>query len=129
MVPEDRVRADAALAVVDDGALVVGAQEDEVAVELDEIVVAEPVDFAVGHGVAVADHAPEIALSRENLGHYGPESTSVALRRTSTATRPSAPIVAATPIASSAAPPPPEAAATTSTSPATAAAPAETPAR
>ena len=55
--------------MVDDRALVVGAQEDEPAVELDEVVVGEPLDLAVGDRFAVADHAPEIALSRENLGH------------------------------------------------------------
>ena len=76
MVPEDRVGADAALAVVDDGALVVGAEEDEAAIELDEIVVGQPLDFAVGDRGAVADHAPEIPLSRENLRHYALESTS-----------------------------------------------------
>ena len=80
MVPEDRVGADAALAVVDDGALVVGAQDHEPAIELDEIVVGEPFDLAVGHAVPVADDTPEVTLSRENLRHYGLESTSAALR-------------------------------------------------
>ena len=74
MVPEDRVRADPSLPVVDDRALVVGAQEDEASVELEEVGVGEPVDVAVGDRVAVADHAPEIALGRKNLRHE-PEST------------------------------------------------------
>ena len=69
VVPVDRVRADAALPVVDDRPLVVGAQEHHAAVELDQVVVGEPLDLAVWHRFAVADDAPEVAFSRENLGH------------------------------------------------------------
>ena len=69
VVPVDRVRPDPPLAVVDDRALVVRAQQDEPAVELDQVVVGEPVDLAVGHRLAVADHAPEIALGRKHLRH------------------------------------------------------------
>ncbi len=47
VVPEDRVRADAALAVVDDRALVVGAQQHHRAVELEQLLLAEAVDLAV----------------------------------------------------------------------------------
>ena len=48
VVPVDRVGPDPPLPVVDDRSLVVGAQQDEAAVELDEVVVGEPVDLAVG---------------------------------------------------------------------------------
>ena len=62
--PVDRVRADAALPV-DDGALVVRAQEDELPVEAEEVGVREAVDGGVRDGVAVADHAPETRLRRK----------------------------------------------------------------
>ena len=76
VVPEDRVGADPALAVVDDRALVVRPQQHERAVQLDEIVVGEALDLPVGDRVAVADHAPEVALGRENLRHDAQSSSS-----------------------------------------------------
>jgi hypothetical protein len=54
----DGVGADAALAVVDDGALVVGAQQDERPVDLEERRVVEPLDAPIGLS-PVADHPPE----------------------------------------------------------------------
>ena len=69
VAPVDRVRADAALPVVDNRALVVRAEEDELPVELEEVGVSEAVDGAVLDGVAVADHAPETRLRRKHLGH------------------------------------------------------------
>ena len=56
VVPEDRVRPDAALPVVDDGALVVGAQEHHAAVQLEQLGVGEPLESNVGAGVR--RHAP-----------------------------------------------------------------------
>ena len=53
MVPEDRVGADAALAVVDDRALVVGAQQHQPAVELEQVALGE----RGGDGVAVENTA------------------------------------------------------------------------
>src|SRR4029079_3965102 len=87
---------------------VVGAEQDEAAVELDEVVVGKPVELAVRHRVAVPDHAAQDRLRRQDLGHYAPEST--AARRTSAVTRTIAPITAATPSVSSTSPPPPVAA-------------------
>src|SRR5205807_716886 len=75
VVPEDRVGADPPLAVVDEGALVVGAEQDELAVELEQVVLGEPFDLAVRDALAVADHPPEIALGRKYLGHDAREST------------------------------------------------------
>ena len=76
MTPVDRVGADAALAVVDDRALVVGAQQDEGAEELQEIRLVEPGDLAVRLALAVADHAPQPGLGGKNLRHCRGESTS-----------------------------------------------------
>ncbi len=64
VVPEDRVRADPALPVVDDRALVVRPQEHEVAVELEQLVRAEPVDLAVRDRLAVADDAAQVLPRR-----------------------------------------------------------------
>jgi hypothetical protein len=50
--------------VVDDRALVVGAQQDEPAVELEQVLLGKPLDLAVGNRLAVADHTPQIALGR-----------------------------------------------------------------
>ena len=69
VVPEDRVRADPALAVVDDRALVVGPQQDQRAVEVEQVLLGEPLDLAVRDAFSVADHAPEVALGRKHLGH------------------------------------------------------------
>ena len=69
MVPEDRVRADPALAVVDDGALVVGPEQHQVAVEREQLLRAESLDLAVGDRVAVADHAAQAPIRRQHLGH------------------------------------------------------------
>jgi hypothetical protein len=55
--------------VVDDRALVVGPEQDERAVELDEIVIGEPFDLSVGDRITVADDAPEVALGRKYLRH------------------------------------------------------------
>src|SRR4029453_5633724 len=65
VAPEDRVRADPALTVVDDGALVVGPQQDEPAVQLEQVVLREPLDLAVGDALAVADHSPKVARSQD----------------------------------------------------------------
>ena len=69
VVPVDRVRADPALAVVDDGALVVGSKQDERPVELEQVVLGEPVDLPSGTAVAVADHATKVALGGKHLRH------------------------------------------------------------
>ena len=69
MVPVDRVRADPPLAVVDDGALVVGPKQDERSVELEQVLLGEPVDLPVRDRVAVADHATEVALGGKHLRH------------------------------------------------------------
>ena len=76
VVPEDRVRADAALAVVDDRALVVRPQEDELPVELEKVALVEALDLAVGNALAVADHAAKAPLGRKHLGHAGNVSAS-----------------------------------------------------
>ena len=68
MSAEDRVRADPALAVVDDRALVVRAQQDERAVEREQRVVVEPVDAAVRLAVH-ADHALQALLDDRDLVH------------------------------------------------------------
>ena len=72
VVPEDRVRPDAALAVVDDGAFVVRAQQDHGAIQLEQLLLAETVDLAVAGAVGVADHAPQVALGRKHLRHSEP---------------------------------------------------------
>ena len=69
VVPEDRVRPDPPLPVVDDRALVVRPQQDDRAVELEQVVLREPVDLPVGDRIAVADHATEVALGRKHLRH------------------------------------------------------------
>ena len=74
VIPEDRVRADPALSVVHQGALVVGAEEDERAVEREKVVLVEPLDLGVGDGAAVADHAPEARLGK-HLRHRAGESS------------------------------------------------------
>ena len=71
VVPEDRVRADAPLAVVDDRALVVRPQEDEVAVEREQVVVRQAVDLAVRNGCTVADDAAQVSFGREHAAHRG----------------------------------------------------------
>ena len=75
VVPEDRVRADAALTVVDDGALVVRAQEHHRAVELEQLLLAEAVDLAVADAVRIADDTPQVALGRKHLRHSGAKPT------------------------------------------------------
>ena len=69
VVPVDRVRTDASLAVVDDRALVVGPQQDQVAIEPQKVGLGEALDLAVGPGLAVADHLPEVVVDPENLRH------------------------------------------------------------
>src|SRR5204863_8947577 len=71
VVPEERVRADAALPVVDERALVVRPQQDELPVELAEVVLGETLDLAVRHARAVADHPAQAALGWEHLSHAG----------------------------------------------------------
>src|SRR4051794_35164831 len=57
VVPEDRVRANPALAVVDERALVVGPEEDQRAIDREKIVWAKAVEFAV-----LVDDAPQLVL-------------------------------------------------------------------
>ena len=61
--------------MVHDGALVVCPQEHEVAVQLKELVGAEPVDLAVRLAGAVADDASQVAFGREHAAHRGRQST------------------------------------------------------
>ena len=69
VIPVDRVRPDAALAVVHDRPLVVGAEEDEIAVEREQVLRREPVDLAVRLALAVADDAAQPSVRRKHLGH------------------------------------------------------------
>ncbi len=69
VAPVDRVGADPALAVVHHGALVVGAQQDQVAVQPEQRRVVE-LDALVG-GVVVADHAAQRRLGDGRVGHEG----------------------------------------------------------
>ncbi len=69
MAPEDRVRADPALAVIDERALVVGSQEDHPAVEIQERGVAEALDLAVRYSFPIADDPPNVMLGRKHLCH------------------------------------------------------------
>ena len=69
VTPVDRVRADPALAVVDDGALVVGAQQHHRAVEVEQLLLADALDLAVRNRVAVADHTAKIALGGNGARH------------------------------------------------------------
>ena len=55
--------------MIDDRALVVGPQQHEAAVELDQVVVGEALDFSVRNGLTVPDHAAEVALRGDNLRH------------------------------------------------------------
>src|ERR671919_627868 len=71
VAPEDRIRADPALAMVDDRALVVRAQEDEVAVEGEERRLVEAVHLAVRRPLPVADDPPHVVLGRKHLGCHG----------------------------------------------------------
>ena len=64
VVPEDGVRPDPALAVVDDGALVVGAQQDQRAVDRKEVVRAETVDLTL-----FVEDTAQLVLFRSHLGH------------------------------------------------------------
>src|SRR5215210_1879816 len=80
--PEDRVRADPALAVIDDRALVVRAQQHHRAVEVEQSLLPEPLHLPVGNGGAVADHATEVVLRRDGAHHRRADST----RQTSTET-------------------------------------------
>ena len=66
VIPEDRVRADASLPVVDDRALVVRPQENHRAIELEQLLLAEAVDLAVARAVGIADHTPQVALGRKH---------------------------------------------------------------
>ena len=64
VVPEDRVRPDPALAVIDERALVVGAEQDERAVDRQEFVRAEPVDLAL-----LVDDSAQLVFLRRHLRH------------------------------------------------------------
>ena len=75
VAPVDRVRADPALAVVDDGALVVRAQQHHRAIEIEQLLLADPLDLAVRNRVAVPDHTAEIALGGNGARHRGGDST------------------------------------------------------
>ena len=94
VAPEDRVGADPALAVVDDRALVVGAQQHHRAVEREQLLLADALDLAVGNGVAVADHAAQIALGRNGARHRGADFTGGPAARRA---RQSAPVPACSP--------------------------------
>ena len=69
--PEDRVGPDAPLAVVDDGALVVGPQQHHRTVELEQVLVGEAVDLAVRLSFPVPDHPPHVPFGGNHLGHAG----------------------------------------------------------
>ena len=69
MVPEDRVRADPALAVVDHGALVVRPQKHEVAVESEKLLGAQSVDLTVRDRSTVADDAAQVSFGGEHPAH------------------------------------------------------------
>ena len=69
VIPEDRVGADPSLPVIDERALVVGAQEHHRPEEVEQLLFAEAVDLPVAGTVRVTDHAPQIALGRKNLRH------------------------------------------------------------
>ena len=56
----------AILAIGDEAVASLRAKEQ---IELDEIVIGESLDLAIGHRVAVADDAPQIALGRDYLRH------------------------------------------------------------
>ena len=70
VIPVDRVRADAALAVIDDGTLVVGAQQHHRAVQLEKLLLAEAVDFAV-----LIEHPAKLVTPLRNLRHREEEGT------------------------------------------------------
>jgi len=71
VVPEIRVGPDAPLTVVDDRALVVRPQSEPWSEELEQFLFSEPLgpDGSPAPSAVVADHAPEVALGRKNLGH------------------------------------------------------------
>ena len=62
--------------MVDERALVVGPQEDELPVELEKVALVEALDLAVGHAFAVADHTAKPARGRKHLSHGGNVSAS-----------------------------------------------------
>ncbi len=66
VVPEDRVRPDAPLAVVDNGALVVRPEQHHRAVEIEQLLLAEAFDLAV-----FVDHTPELVLLVGKARHSG----------------------------------------------------------
>ena len=57
--------------MVHERALVVRPEEDELAIELEQVAVLEARHGAVGDGVAVTDHTPQTRLGRKHLGHRG----------------------------------------------------------
>ena len=71
--PEDGVGADASLAVIDERALVVGPQQDQRAVEVEQKSLVDAVELAIRR-VAVADDAPQVALGRDDLCHCAKSS-------------------------------------------------------
>ena len=69
VVPEDRVRPDAALTVVDERALVVRPQQHHRAVEVEQLLLADAVDLAI-----LVDDAAQVRLALCHLGHRGKPS-------------------------------------------------------
>src|SRR5438067_7643793 len=68
VVPEDGVGPDASLPVIDHRTLVVCAQQDQRAVEVEQLALTQAGDLAIRRRL-VADHATEVALRGKNLGH------------------------------------------------------------
>ena len=75
VVPEHRVRPDAALPVVDERALVVRPQQHHRAVEVEQLLLAQPFDLAV-----LVDDAAQLVLAGSDLGHEPKRSCSVQTR-------------------------------------------------
>ncbi len=67
--PEDRIRPDPALPVVDERALVVGSQEHHGPIEVQKSSVVETLDLAVRHLFPIADDPPNVMLGRKHLCH------------------------------------------------------------
>src|SRR5207302_7940715 len=64
VIPEDRVRPDASLAVVDHRALLVRPQQHHRAVQLEQLLLAEAFDLPI-----LVDHTAELVLAWGDLGH------------------------------------------------------------
>ena len=96
VVPEDRVRSDAALPVVDDRPLVVRPQKNEVAVQGEEIIRSEAFDLTVENVLTVADDAAQVSFGREHAAHrersLGQTKTVTAARSASYTTSTTSPV-------------------------------------